>query len=195
MAHTPDHASGGGASLGAAISRRRFIQYGAGTGAGLLVWRFGGGRAWAQATGGAVLDPLSIPKYVDAAGDSAGDAADAQPPPEKREFGRLLRDRGARVRAAHPAGQHGAGADQSLELRIGKPPGHVQLPGVHDRGRLGHAGAREVDQRPRPSQAATSARTCSRSTRRCIGPTRPAARAIATRTSRTRRPTGDRCRS
>ena len=64
MAHTPDHTSGGGASLGAAISRRRFIQYGAGTGAGLLVWRFGGGRAWAQATGGAVLDPLSIPKYV-----------------------------------------------------------------------------------------------------------------------------------
>jgi FtsP/CotA-like multicopper oxidase with cupredoxin domain len=29
-----------------------------------VVWRFGGGGAWAQAVGGGVLDPLSIPKYV-----------------------------------------------------------------------------------------------------------------------------------
>ena len=40
------------------------MQFGAGAGAGLLVWRYAGGRAWAQATAGRVLDPLSIPKYV-----------------------------------------------------------------------------------------------------------------------------------
>jgi FtsP/CotA-like multicopper oxidase with cupredoxin domain len=50
--------------LGAAISRRRFIQYGAGASAGLVAWRFGGGRVWAQAVGGGVLDPVSIPKFV-----------------------------------------------------------------------------------------------------------------------------------
>jgi FtsP/CotA-like multicopper oxidase with cupredoxin domain len=65
MAPTPNHGSdAGGATIRGAISRRRFVQYGAGTTAGLLVWRFGGGRAWAQPSAGGVLDPLSIPKYV-----------------------------------------------------------------------------------------------------------------------------------
>ena len=47
------------------ISRRRFIEYGAATTAGLLVWRFEGGRAFAQPAAGGVLDPHSIPKYVE----------------------------------------------------------------------------------------------------------------------------------
>src|SRR5829696_7585438 len=64
MARTPDHGSDAGSTFGAAISRRRFVQYGVGTSAGLLVWRFGGGRAWAQPAAGGVLAPLSIPKYV-----------------------------------------------------------------------------------------------------------------------------------
>jgi spore coat protein A len=64
MARTADLGSGNGPRLGAGISRRRFIQYGAGTGAGLLAWRFGGGRAWARPAAGGVLDARSIPKYV-----------------------------------------------------------------------------------------------------------------------------------
>jgi spore coat protein A len=64
MAPAIDCGSGTGASRGAAITRRRLMQYSAGASAGLLVWRFGGGRAWAQAAAGGVLDPLSIPKYA-----------------------------------------------------------------------------------------------------------------------------------
>ena len=62
MAHTPEYGSDAG--LGRAISRRGFMQYGVGTGMGLLVWRFAGGRAWAQPAAGGVLDPRSIPKYL-----------------------------------------------------------------------------------------------------------------------------------
>jgi spore coat protein A len=40
------------------------MQYGAGAGAGLLMWRFVGGRAWAQPIGATVLDSAAIPKYV-----------------------------------------------------------------------------------------------------------------------------------
>jgi bilirubin oxidase len=50
--------------VAAPITRRRFIEAGAGAGAGLLVWRFGGGRAWAQPLGTSVLDSASIPKYA-----------------------------------------------------------------------------------------------------------------------------------
>jgi spore coat protein A, manganese oxidase len=50
--------------LEALISRRRFMQYGAGTGAGLLLWRFGGGRAWAQPGTVGVLDAAAIQKYA-----------------------------------------------------------------------------------------------------------------------------------
>jgi spore coat protein A, manganese oxidase len=46
------------------ITRRRFVQAGAGAGAGLLMWRFVGGRAWAQPLGTSVLDAASIPKYA-----------------------------------------------------------------------------------------------------------------------------------
>jgi spore coat protein A, manganese oxidase len=64
MGRTRDHGPGAGGVLGAPISRRRLIQYGAGASAGLLVWRFGGGRALAQAPAVGGLDPGSIPKYV-----------------------------------------------------------------------------------------------------------------------------------
>ena len=40
------------------------MQSGMGAGAGLVMWRFAGGRAWAQPAGPGILDPTSIPKYV-----------------------------------------------------------------------------------------------------------------------------------
>jgi spore coat protein A len=49
---------------GVPITRRRFMQAGAGAGAGVLMWRFVGGRAWAQPLGTSILDPEAIPKYV-----------------------------------------------------------------------------------------------------------------------------------
>src|SRR5512132_3800166 len=45
------------------VPRRRFLEYGAGAGAGLVLWRSAGGRAFAQAPAVGVLDPRSIPKY------------------------------------------------------------------------------------------------------------------------------------
>ena len=53
-----------GVVIGGAVTRRRFMQYGAGAGAGLVLWSFAGNRAWAAAPPSGVLDPLSIPKYV-----------------------------------------------------------------------------------------------------------------------------------
>jgi spore coat protein A len=49
---------------GGAITRRRFVQAGVGAGAGMLLWRYAGGRAWAQPPGPGILDPHSIPKYA-----------------------------------------------------------------------------------------------------------------------------------
>jgi spore coat protein A len=46
-----------------AITRRRFLEYGVGAGAGVVLWRSGGGRAFANAPAVGVLDPRSIPKY------------------------------------------------------------------------------------------------------------------------------------
>ena len=136
-----------GVVIGGAVTRRRFMQYGAGAGAGLVLWSFVGDRAWAAAPPSGVLDPLSIPKYVTAAGDPAGDAAQPQASRKAGQGSRLLRDRGPPVPAADPAAEHGSGADQGLELRLGGPPGDVQLPGVHDRGGVAPAGPRQVDQR------------------------------------------------
>src|SRR5215207_11465972 len=50
--------------LAAPITRRRLMQAGAGAGAGLVMWRFVGGRAWAQPLGTSVLDAASIPQYA-----------------------------------------------------------------------------------------------------------------------------------
>jgi hypothetical protein len=47
------------------ITRRRLLQYGVGSGAGLVLWRFGAtGWAVAAPIPGGTLDPTSIPKYV-----------------------------------------------------------------------------------------------------------------------------------
>jgi spore coat protein A len=51
-----------GQAPSAGISRRQFMQYGAGAGSAALLWR-SGGRAWARPAGG-LLDPRSIPKYA-----------------------------------------------------------------------------------------------------------------------------------
>jgi spore coat protein A len=52
-----------GQAPSAGISRRQFMRYGAGAGSAALLWRSGGGRAWARPAGG-LLDPRSIPKYA-----------------------------------------------------------------------------------------------------------------------------------
>ena len=58
--------------------------------------------------------------------------------PQRREDGeggqerRLVRHRGASV----PAGDRARAADDGVELRVGRPPGHVQLPRVHGRGEV-----------------------------------------------------------
>jgi FtsP/CotA-like multicopper oxidase with cupredoxin domain len=48
---------------GDGLTRRRLLEYGAAGTAGALMWRFGGGEAWA-ASPVEVLDARSIPKYV-----------------------------------------------------------------------------------------------------------------------------------
>jgi spore coat protein A len=50
---------------GPELSRRQLLQYGAGAGSAALLWRFGGGRAWARPPGGGLLDARAIPKYVE----------------------------------------------------------------------------------------------------------------------------------
>jgi spore coat protein A, manganese oxidase len=50
--------------VAAPITRRRFMQYGAGAGAGLVMWRFAGGRAWAMPLGTSALDATAIPQYA-----------------------------------------------------------------------------------------------------------------------------------
>ena len=48
----------------AEITRRRFIQYGAGAGAGLLMWRTNATGPAVAAVAGGTLDPATIPKYA-----------------------------------------------------------------------------------------------------------------------------------
>ena len=46
-----------------AITRRRFLEYGAGAGAGMVLWRSGRGQAFAHEPAVGMLDPRSIPQY------------------------------------------------------------------------------------------------------------------------------------
>jgi bilirubin oxidase len=78
---------GSGWSVVAPITRRRLMQAGAGAGAGLVMWRFVGGRAWAQPFGTSVLDAASIPKY----------ASSLVIPPEMPRSGRLRGRKGVGV--------------------------------------------------------------------------------------------------
>ncbi len=46
------------------FTRRGLLQYGAGAGAGLILWRFGpGSSVFAMPIPGGTLDPTTIPKY------------------------------------------------------------------------------------------------------------------------------------
>ena len=54
-------------------------------------------------------------------------------------------------------------------------PAAAQRAFAHDRGKVEHAGARQVDQRTEGRATAITCRTCCRSTPRCTGRTRPAA--------------------
>ena len=109
-------------------------------------------NAHAQIDGGS-LNPSAVDKYV---------APLIIPPamprtgrdqrPKGREEDRLLRDRGAPVRAADPAARDAR--DHGLELRLAPGAGNggtgwqLQLPGLHHRSEVPAAGAGEVDQRP-----------------------------------------------
>jgi bilirubin oxidase len=85
---TDGHRQQGGRPLDAApITRRRLMQAGAGAGAGLVMWRFVGGRAWAQPLEATVLDPASIPKY----------AASLVIPPAMPRSGKLSAKKGTRI--------------------------------------------------------------------------------------------------
>ena len=57
-----------------------------------------------------------------------------------------LRDRRPAVPPADPAAR--PARDHGLGLRLGRPPRHVQLPGLHHRGQGRPAGPGQVDQRP-----------------------------------------------
>ena len=46
-----------------AITRRRFLEYGAGAGAGMVLWRSGRGQAFAHERAVGMLDLRSIPQY------------------------------------------------------------------------------------------------------------------------------------
>ena len=165
---------------GTAITRRRFVQYGIGVSSGLLVWRFGGGRAWAQPPAGGVLDPRSIPKYVTPLVIPPAMPRSGKTPGGRRRAVDYYEIAVREFRPADPAGEHGAGADQGLELRLGRttpirsttPPSRSRRRGA---GRCASSGSTGWS-----SRTATSARICCRSTRRCTGPTRPAARRVAT---------------
>src|SRR5215211_3460297 len=61
------------------------------------------------------------PEVRHSARDSAGDAANRRAAASAGR--RLLRDRRPAVPPADPAAEHGAGADDGVELRLGRPPG------------------------------------------------------------------------
>ena len=166
--HRWERRSAGGGSCSTARGRARGCWSGASAAAGR-------GRRRLAAS---VLDPLSIPKYVTPL---------VIPPAMPRSRSLRRRSRAGRIdyyeiavrefRPAHPAGRAwgwsrpGSGAtDRSnhpasfnypaftIEADWGRPVRVKWINGLVD------------------SRAATSARTCWRSTRRCTGPTRPAAR-------------------
>jgi FtsP/CotA-like multicopper oxidase with cupredoxin domain len=84
MADAVRHQPCGEQRPGRPITRRRLLQYGAGTGAGLMMWRLGGARAWAQQGPGGVLDARAIPKYVTGLVIPPAMPLSASPPPLKR---------------------------------------------------------------------------------------------------------------
>ena len=94
--------------------------------------------------GDASAGPYDGPEVRHAARRAAGDAVhlDALRGGPRGPF---LRDRCAAVSTASPAGWFPC--DDGVELRVGQPPGHVQLSGVHHRGGGRCAGAGAVEQR------------------------------------------------
>ena len=76
-----------GVVIGGAVTRRRFMQYGAGAGAGLVIWRFAGGRAWAAGSSERRARPAVDSEVRQASGDPACDAAAARKPPGKPRQG------------------------------------------------------------------------------------------------------------
>ena len=90
-----------------AITRRRFLEYGAGAGAGMVLWRSGRGQAFAHEPAVGMLDPRSIPKYVTPLVIPPAMPRTSTIARQGRPEHRLLRDRRAPVPPAHPAAEHG----------------------------------------------------------------------------------------
>ena len=78
MDRRPGRGSEGAFVPGGMITRRRLMQYGAGAGAGLVMWRFAGGRVWAHPLGTGDARRHGDPEVRDVPGDPAGDAAQRQ---------------------------------------------------------------------------------------------------------------------
>ena len=108
--------------------------------------------------GGAARDqrarPHVDPEVRDAAGDPAGDAAHRQ---ASRQEGRAVDYYEIAVRqfrAADPPGGMGLGPTTVWSYGSVDHPADVQLPGVHDRGGVAQARARQVDQPARERRTA-----------------------------------------
>ena len=155
------------------LTRRAFLQLSVTSAGSFLIARFGAGRAFAIPLPGGTLDPRSIPKYVDAAGHPAGDAAHAtaSAATAKRIDYYEIAVRQFSSRSCRP------GCPTTTVWGYGSVnhPGTFNYPAFTIEATWRSAGAGQVDQRPGRRRTATSCRTCCRSTRRCTGRTRPAA--------------------
>ena len=176
------------------LTRRGFLKLSVTSAGTFLIVQLGGGRAFAVPLPGGTLDPRSIPKYVDAAGDPAGDAAQRElPQPEARAvdyYEIAVRQFRQQILPA------GMGRDRPVwSYGSVDHPDTFNYPAFTIEADVAAAGARQVDQRPRRRRTAASGRTCCRSTRRCTGPTRPAAPGRDGHGMRPRRRTAARCRS
>ena len=163
------------------FSRRTFVAWAGGAGAGLLPVRTASrderAEALAQIPGGS-LDPKLIPKLHDADADPAGDAQGRHDHATRRQARRLLRDLDeADHQQILPAGhagddglglRRGHGAEQARAARSTTP--RRSRSRRNGSGRSGSSGSTSSRTR-----TGTSCPTCCRSTRRCTGRTRPAA--------------------
>ena len=180
-----DKANSPGSVAGAGITRRRFVQSGMGASAGLLLWRFADGRAVAQPIpiAASVLDPRSIPKYVTPL---------VIPPAMPRSQSLPGKPRAGidyYEIAVREFSQHILPASMGLEPTTVWSYGSVRPPrrstlGVHDRGRVGAAGARRVDQRPRKAERRIPTSPAAGRPDASLGEPRQAARRAATTAKR-----------
>ena len=136
---------GEGSAAMTEITRRRLMQYGAGAGAGLVMWRFGG-RPGVRRGPGRHVDPrASQVRY--AAGNSPGDAAQRRSLPGKGKGQSTTTGSRCASSASTSSAEHAAAADQGLELRLRGSPDTFNYPAFTIEAN-GAAGPRQMGQRP-----------------------------------------------